>query len=64
MNGKIKCPVLVEGRECGHEEILDKKRSLGRRPGSNEIIVHHECALHKFHIIFPGGKFKPCDCKE
>ena len=64
MNEKIKCPVSVNGRECGREEILSKKRMLAKRQGSNEIIVHHECDLHKFHIIFPGGIWKPCDCIE
>lgn len=63
MNEKIKCPIPVDGRECGREEILDRKRPIGKLPGSSEFIVHHECSLHKFHIVFPGGKWKPCDCK-
>lgn len=64
MGDKIKCPVPIDGRECGREEILARKRALGTPRGSSEIIVHHECGLHKFHIVFPGGKWKPCDCSD
>ena len=62
MGDKIKCPVPVNGRECGREELLDNKRLIRRRPDSTATEVHHECGLHKFHIIFPGGEWKECDC--
>ena len=64
MDNKIKCPVPVDGRECGREEILDKKRLVTHRFGSNKKVVHHECCIHYFHIVFPGGNWKQCDCKQ
>jgi len=63
-NQRIKCPVPKGNRECGREEILEKKRSLGKNPRSQFIETHHECEEHKFHIQFPGGGWVPCDCME
>ncbi len=58
----ITCPVA----ECRRKEILEKRQELGRgrkRPGSNFIVTHHECGLHKFHIEYGGDWILcPSDC--
>ena len=64
MDKAIKCPVPTGSRECGRDEIMAGKRGLGRRPGSDYQVVHHECDLHKFHIQFPGGGWVPCNCSS
>lgn len=64
MVDSIKCPVPVGDAECGRLEIPARKQPLGRRPGAVYTAVHHECELHKFHIIFPSGECVPCDCIE
>lgn len=64
MKNTIKCPVPRGDVECGREEILARKQGLGRRPGSDYQVVHHECGLHKFHIEFPGGGWVPCGCSS
>jgi aminoglycoside phosphotransferase family enzyme len=46
------------------KKFLDKKRPVWTKMRGNEFVVHHECDLHKFHIIFPCGNWKLCDCDE
>jgi hypothetical protein len=59
MNDTIFCLVP----SCQHRTIAERKRPLGRRPGSNVIVIHHECEDHKFHQLFGGSKpWEPCDC--
>jgi hypothetical protein len=56
MNQAITCPIVVGGRECGRQELLERKIPLGRLPGSTHQIVHQECGVHKFHIQFPKSE--------
>jgi hypothetical protein len=60
---KITCPVPKGNRACGREEILEKKKPLGKKPGSRFRVVHHECQEHEYHISYPGGEWTPCDCR-
>ena len=64
MSRGMKCPVPVGSRKCGLEELVERKRGLERQQGGETRIVHHECALHRFHILYPGGTWAQCDCSS
>jgi hypothetical protein len=64
MSDAIKCPIMVGNIECGREEIINLRKAMGRRPGMTTQIIHHKCELHKFHIVFPGGNWEPCNCPD
>lgn len=57
----ITCPVPVHGTACGQEELMEKRKPLGVRPGSPDPVTHHECGLHKFHTQ-PNTPWWLCDC--
>jgi hypothetical protein len=59
---KITCPVSKGDHVCGREELLEKKKPLGKKPGSRFVVFHHECEEHEFHVSYPGGERTPCDC--
>ncbi len=58
----MKCLIPVSGRECGLEEVVDKKEGKWKRP-SGILIYHHECEIgHKFHTFVNGEGYENCDC--
>ena len=58
----IKCQL------CGSEEVLKRKKVLGRKPGSKLYFIHHECKSgHRFHSSYSTdtsgpGRLLGCDC--
>jgi len=59
---RIRCPVPVHGVACGREELLEKRRAVGVRPGSRGPAIHHECGEHKFHTHRDDEQWSLCDC--
>jgi hypothetical protein len=60
----IRCPVPIHGTACGREELLEKRRAMGARPGSRGPAVHHECGEHQFHTHRDDDQWSRCDCLQ
>jgi hypothetical protein len=61
---KINCPVLVHDTPCGREELLEKRKVVGARPGARGLATHHECGEHKFHTYRDDDQWSRCDCLQ
>jgi hypothetical protein len=61
---RIRCPVRARGIACGREELLEKRKAVGARPGSRPAVVHHECGEHMFHVEGNSRLWHRCGCLQ